>query len=360
MNKRKIMIVDDSAVFRVYLSRVIENSNQPLEVVTTASNGVNCLHKLAVPRYKPDVVLLDVMMPEMDGIETVDHIMERFPTPVIIVSSMTQRDVKRLLSNKGMSIFESGTVEFVRKPDASDPDAVRRFERELISKIRSLSPINLQKVFQGFDMKSFMSEEVVIPRKIRPTSVGHRNKVIIIGASTGGTRAISLILSKFPSKAPPLVIVQHMPEMMTNQWAERLDYLYKHLRITLARDGEQLKPNHVYIAPGGKHLVISEGRRIKLVEGERVNYVIPAIDVTFISAAKTYRQNVLAIVLTGMGKDGTEGAKKIKNMGGRVYTEDESTCVVFSMPRHVIEAKASDKIIPLHNMPVEIRTSTWI
>ncbi|MFW9992996.1 MAG: chemotaxis-specific protein-glutamate methyltransferase CheB [Candidatus Odinarchaeota archaeon] len=362
MSMRKVMVVDDSAVFRTYLTRIIKNSGKNIEVTSTASNGLNCLQKMEVPKYRPDVVILDVMMPEMDGIETVNHIMDRFPTPVILVSSLTHRDVKKLLSNAGMSLFESGTVEFVQKPDASDPSGVKRFERELTSKIVGLSPVNLQKAFQGFDLKSFMREELpTIPKPARKrVADDHQNKIIVLGASTGGTRAISLILSKFPSEAPPLVIVQHMPEMMTNQWAERLNQMYGNLDIVLASDGEYLKPNRIYIALGGKHLVIEFGKVIRLVEGERVNFVIPSIDVTMISAAKVYGQNVLGIILTGMGKDGTDGARHIKNAGGKVFVEHESTCVVYSMPRHIVEIKAADRIVPLHDMPAIIRTSEWI
>jgi len=267
---RKIMIVDDSAVFRLHISKIIKESGENMQVVATAPNGKICLQKMAIPKYAPDVVILDIMMPEMDGVETVRHIMDRFPTPVILVSSMKQKDVSKLLSNRGMSIFESGTVEFVAKPATDDKALNKLFERKIIATIRNLAPVNLQKVFQGFDMKAFMQEGTqVTPAVIRrPITVEHRNKIIIVASSTGGTRAVSLILSKFPSKSPPLVIVQHMPELMSDQWAERLDSLYKNLDIAVAKDGEKLKPNSVYIARGGKHLVIDRNKTIKLEEAK--------------------------------------------------------------------------------------------
>ncbi|MFW9992997.1 MAG: chemotaxis-specific protein-glutamate methyltransferase CheB [Candidatus Odinarchaeota archaeon] len=364
-NVRRIMIVDDSAVFRKYLTSIINSSRKNMMVIASAPNGKICLTKMAIPAYKPDVVILDIFMPEMDGIETFNHIMDRFPTPVIFISSMKQKEVSKLFSSAGMAAFETGTVEFVSKPDKADKEGGKKFEREIIEKIINLSPVNLQKVAEGFDIAKFMREET--PRsslRTRAASgtiyVPPREKLIIIGASTGGTRAISLILSKFPLKSPPVIIIQHIPDMMVEHWAERLQNLYASLDINVATNGESLLPSKIYIAPGGKHLVVERGKSISLVEGERVNFVIPSIDVTMISAAKAYRQHVLGIILTGMGKDGTDGARKIKNYGGKIFAEHESTCMVSSMPKSVIEENLADRIIPLHEIPGAIFTSGWI
>ncbi|MHA2295619.1 MAG: chemotaxis-specific protein-glutamate methyltransferase CheB [Candidatus Hodarchaeales archaeon] len=362
--KSKIMVVDDSAVFRRFISVIIKNSGMNLEVVASAPNGTVCLQKMAVPKFKPDLVLMDIMMPEMDGIEAISHIMDLYPTPVIIVSGMTKKDVDIALSEKGMAIFESGSVEYVKKPDHQLQGDQKRFERELIAKIESLSPVNLQEVYQGFNLESFMRDDErkdkIVKKSHKTVSIRHGDKIIIIGASTGGTRAVSLIISKLPVKSPPILVVQHMPEFMPALWAGRLQNLYRHLRIKIVREGEELMPNNIYVTPGKKHCIIEKGKKFKLVTGEKVNYVIPSIDVTFISAARIYKQNVLGIILTGMGKDGTNGANQIKKKGGKIFAEHESTCLVYSMPRNVIEANLVDKILPLHEIPSAILKSGWI
>lgn len=365
MNKKsiRVMIVDDSAVVRKYYTSIIENSNENIKVVTTANDGKICLTKLEIPKYKPDIILMDIVMPRMDGITTIGHIMDRFPTPIIVVSQLNQNEVNRALSNLGMSAFESGAVEFIRKPDTTNPNEVRIFERELIRKIKSLSPIDLLKVFTGFDLQSFLREEkdLDVVEKIpslAPPDV--KNRVIIIGASTGGPRAISLVLSKFPSKFPPVLIVQHMPEIMMESWVQRLERLYPDLNIKLAKNNDYIKSNTVYVAPGGVHLKVQRSKRVQLYFGEKVNFVIPAIDVTLESAAKVYKKGTLGVVLTGMGKDGTEGARTVKKFGGRIIVEDESTCVIFSMPKHVIQENLADLISPLHNIHSAIKRIGWM
>jgi two-component system chemotaxis response regulator CheB len=361
------MIVDESAVFRKFLSDIINNSKKNLVVIGTAPTGKICLTKMGVPAFKPDIVLIDIAMPEMygiDGVETISNIMDLFPTPVIVVTKMDKKEASKLISNKSMSALETGFVEFVKKPDIRNPVTTRAFKRDLLAKISSLSPINLQKVVQGFDVKSFMREKPSRPvsrsRVSMIASVPHRQKLMVIGASTGGTRAISLILSKFPLKFPPVVIIQHIPGMMVEQWVERLINLYKSLKISIATNGESLVPNRIYVAPGGRHLVIQQGKTIQLVKGEKVNFVIPSVDVTLSSAAEVYKQHLLGIILTGMGKDGTDGAKQVKKTGGKIFVEHKSTCMVYSMPKYVIDAKLADRVVPLHDIPGALLTSGWI
>ncbi|MHA2305866.1 MAG: chemotaxis-specific protein-glutamate methyltransferase CheB [Candidatus Hodarchaeales archaeon] len=358
----RVFIVDDSAVARQINTKVVTEAHDNFTVVGSAPNGKIALEKLKLSRYKADVILMDIMMPEMDGIETISHILDRFPTPVIIVSSLSQEDVDIALSNKGMSAFESGAVEFVNKPNILDKRDFFRFRRVLKEKISALSQVNLQLAYTGFDFKSFLKdeevEEVKIKYKVEKTQ--YRNLVIVIGASTGGPRAISLILSKLASRFPPIVIVQHMPKEMTDFWVKRLQSLYPHLRIKLSSHNEILKQNHVYIAPGGKHCAIRSGKTIRLYTGEPVNFVMPSIDVTFISAAKAYGNNVLAFILTGMGKDGLEGARMIKRAGGSVLAEHESTAVIYAMPRAIVEANLADDVVPLHDIPKFIRRQGWM
>ena len=360
----RVFITDDSAVMRQELVSIVNKGGIDAKVVGTAPNGVICLKKISLPRYKPDVLLMDIIMPEMDGFETIKHIMDRFPTPVIIVSGLSHKEVQKRIKKKGVSIFESGTVEFVEKPNPAIPNDKERFEGELLRKIVSFSRIGLERAISAFDFKSFLEvDEVEAPPEfIPPSDLVPRfgNKLIIVGASTGGPRAISLLLSKLTDWFSPVIIVQHMPCEMVEIWTLRLQRLYPDLRITLAHDGQYIKPGRIYIAPGGKHCFIDSGKTIRLVFGDKVNFVIPAIDVAFESAARVYKDGLLGVVLTGMGKDGMSGAEKIKTNGGRIIAEHESTCVVPSMPNAVIDNNSADIVVPLHDIPSVLKSEGWI
>lgn len=331
-------------------------------VVGTAPNGRIALEKLAIAKYRPNLILMDILMPEMDGFETIGHIMDRFPTPVIIVSSLTEHDIDKALTNIGMSAFESGAVEFVEKYDPRHPQDRGIFERTLLRKIKTLAKVNLTQVYKSFDFKAFLKDEdLYTPIKTPKLEVRDYSKnLIAIGASTGGPRAISLILSKLRNKFPPILVIQHMPEQMVRPWVKRLQGLYSWLKIKIPEDGERLQPNKIYVAPGSKHCAVRAGNKIKLYDGDRVNFVIPAIDVAFMSAAEVYGPNMLGIVLTGMGKDGYEGARMIKSLGGRIYIEDESTTVINSMPGAISKAKIADGKIPLHDIPSHLRRHGYI
>ena len=360
----KVFLVDDSAVIRHQITKIIVESQRNIEVIGGAPNGRVALLKMALPKYRPDVVLVDAIMPEMDGFETIKHIMDRFPTPVVLVSGLTKREVNSSLSNLGMSIFESGSVEFVKKPDPLVANDVNRFKRELLFKITNLSQIDLTRAYAGFDFRTFLMEEdtkkPIEETTPKDTSKGFNDFLLVIGASTGGPRAISLILSKIPVESPPIIIIQHMPEPMVDPWVKRLQSLYPHLNIRIPINRERILPNRIYIAPGGKHCGISKDKTFHIFGDERINFVIPAIDVTFIDAAKVYKQNVLGIILTGMGKDGFMGAKQIKAVGGKIFAEHESTCVISSMPKAVIDGNFVDEIVPLHNIPNTIQKYGWI
>ncbi len=359
----RVFIVDDSAVARQINSKIVAEADKRFIVVGTAPNGKIALEKLKFSRYRADVILMDIMMPEMDGIETISHIFDRFPTPVIIVSSLSQEDVDIALTNKGMSAFESGAVEFVRKANVLDKKDLDRFKHNLKEKISILSQVNLQRAYKGFDFRSFLREEIsedIEAERIRIEKEQYRNLIIVIGASTGGPRAISLILSKIALKFPPIVIVQHMPKEMTEIWVKRLQVLYSHLNIKLPSQNEIIKQNTVYIAPGGKHCAINSGKTFHLYTGKPVNFVMPSVDITLMSAADVYGKNVLALILTGMGKDGLDGAKIIKERGGTVLVEHEATAVIYAMPRWIVEAKLADDIIPLHDIPTYIRRKGWM
>ncbi|MFW9906057.1 MAG: chemotaxis-specific protein-glutamate methyltransferase CheB [Candidatus Thorarchaeota archaeon] len=361
----RVFLIDDSAIVRQQISKMIKKSKRNIELVGTATNGREALEKMILPDNKADVVITDVVMPEMDGIETINHIMDRFPTPVIVISALRKKEeIDVALSELGVAAFESGTVEFVRKPDPRVPDDVNRFEKELIHKVENLSKIDFLKIFSIFNIESLVKEEAIAKPLVKePPQVildKYRSKIIVIGASTGGPRAISMLLSMLPPKFPPILVIQHMPIGMVKPWVTRLKKMYSNLKIHVADNGTLLRPNHIYIAPAGKHCLVNQNKRIKLEAGEKVNFVIPAADVTFESVAKTFRKDALGIILTGMGQDGFRGAEVIKNSGGKIIAEDESTCIIPSMPKAVIDANLADRISPLHKIPTSIRGLGWI
>ncbi len=363
----RVFIVDDSAVFRQKITKMLEKSITGIIIAGTAPNGKIALEKLSLAKYKTDIILMDILMPEMGGFETIGHIMDRFPTPIIIVSGLTHREVARALTNLGMSAFESGIVEFVKKPNPKDRNDQQRFNRELIKKVQSFAYLSINKLIEGFDIQTYLRDEeeslepIIVPDRISDRiSSQNEDKLIVIGASTGGPRAISLILSNLPPKSPPVIIVQHMPEEMVESWCDRLQKLYPHLNINITEENQFLKPDHVYIAQGGRHCVVEKGKKLQSILGEKVNFVMPAIDVTFTTAAKVYHQNLLGIVLTGMGKDGLKGSHEIKKYGGSVIAEHNSTSIIPSMPNAVIEANLANQVVPLHKISSAIRSSGWL
>jgi two-component system chemotaxis response regulator CheB len=185
-------------------------------------------------------------------------------------------------------------------------------------------------------------------------------KLIIIGASVGGPTAITLLLSEFSQHFSPIIIVQHMYKEMVTPWSKNLQRHFPSLKISVPKNKVSIKSDHIYIAEGGKHSEVTEKREIYSYEGERVNFVIPSVDVTFISAAKVYGENLLGIILTGTGRDGAYGAKKIKESGGTIFVEHESTCVIDSMPKAVIETELADKILPIQDIPFQLRKDGWM
>ncbi len=349
----RVLIVDDSALYRQTISNILTRGNRKIKVVGKAATGEIALTKMEIPKFKPDIITMDIMMgppPEMDGFETISHIMDRDPMPVVIVSSLSKKEVDKSLSNLGMAAINSGYVEFVKKP-SDDPFDKKRFEKELMSKISILSHMNLVKAIKGFDLEYHLKEEPIAARKPKKGLKKFQDRLFVIASSTGGTRAIRLILPKIPSKFPPIVIIQHMVEEMVNRWVEGLKNENPHLNIVIPDDGELVRPNKVYIAPGGKHCAIQEGKRFNMYKGPKINFLIPSADVTFTSAAKVYGENVVGIVLTGMGKDGFDGAKSIKAVKGNIIAEHESTCVIYGMPKKVIEGNLVDRVAPLHKIP---------
>lgn len=326
----RILVVDDSAFMRKILTTQL-NSIPGFEVIATAVNGETALQKMEM--YQPDAITLDVEMPGIGGLETIKRIREKSSIPVFMLSSLQGTDIT-------IQALESGATDFIEKPKnlRENPDA---FRNELSAHIRAV-----------FHCKE--AATVVVPPKrqtvIRPGSF----KAVVIGASTGGPRALMEVIPKLPQNlAVPIFIVQHMPEGFTHSFAQRLNQSSA-VPVKEAQHGEEIVPGTVYIAPGNQHMVLDHGEII-LTQAPKQNGVRPAVDVLFQSAAQKYGAQLMAIIMTGMGKDGTEGMKHVKTAGGATIAQSEDSCVVYGMPGHAVKEGVVDTICDLAEIVKTLR-----
>ncbi len=339
MNKLKVLIVDDSAVVRQIFSEVL--SREPdLEVVGTAPDPYVARDKIVQTR--PDVITLDVEMPRMDGLTFLKKIMHYHPLPVIIVSSLTPRGGKMALQ-----ALELGAVEVLAKPGVY---AAGDLAAELPAKVRAAARVR-------FDSRK-IQEAAAKPPPARPAPLAQTtDKIIAIGASTGGTEAIKEVLMGLPQNTPGLVIVQHMPPKFTSAFAERLNQQCA-LEVKEAQDGDSVVTGRALLAPGNYHMLLKRsGARyfVQVKNGPPVHHQRPSVDVLFNSAALTAGANVIGVILTGMGADGAEGLLALKERGAYTIAQDEASCVVFGMPKEAIRKGAAQKVLSLPRIADEIR-----
>lgn len=329
----KVLIVDDSAIMRKLIFDILKKDPE-IEVVGQASNGKEAIEK--AKQLRPEVITLDIEMPEMDGLTALAHLKREVPhSKIIMFSSLTQEGAKATLE-----ALSKGAFDFVPKPSSkSFLESVKRIENELIPKIKAASPSLTDK---GLCKPSLLVKKTKLHSGVY--------KVLGIGVSTGGPQTLLEIFKDIPANFPvPILIVQHMPPLFTRQLAERLDRVTP-LKVKEAEDGDPLREGFVYIAPGDYHMVVTlenREKKIRINQDPPVNNCRPAVDVLFNSLAEVYNGSCLALVLTGMGKDGAEGAKKIKSKGGGVLAQDAQSSVVFGMPRAVIEAGVADEVLNL-------------
>jgi len=335
-----VLIVDDSAIMRKLITDILKK-DPDIEVVGQASNGREAIEK--AKQLKPEVITLDIEMPEMDGLTALSILKKELPnSKIIMFSSLTQEGAKATLE-----ALAKGAFDFVPKPSTkSFLESVKKIENELIPKIKAAGDLPEHKICRTF----FQATKA----KLRAGLY----KVLGIGVSTGGPQTLLEIFREMPANFPaPILIVQHMPPLFTKQLAERLDKVTP-LKVKEAEDGEPVREGFVYIAPGDYHMTVSaenREKRIRLNQGPPVNNCRPAVDVLFNSLAEVYNGTCLALVLTGMGKDGAEGAKKIKAKGGAVLAQDAKSSVVFGMPRAVIEAGVADEILNLSEISKRLK-----
>jgi len=343
----KVLIVDDSAFMRNTLSSMI-SSDHEIQVVGIARDGIEAVEKVA--SLKPDIVTLDVEMPRMDGMEALKRIMEKYPVPVLMVSSLTTEGAKTTLD-----ALDLGAVDFIPKNLSDLSINIIKIKELLIDKIKKIGKKGLVRL-----PRRTASRPLTMPEKT--AYAAHRRvNIIAIGSSTGGPKALQNILTLIPKDFPvPIVISQHMPPAFTGPFAERLNQLSA-IQVKEAENGEPIHKGVAYIAPGRGHMSIVRKRMTETVisvSEDRGEYIYrPSVDVLMLSVVENFSGHVLGVILTGLGNDGTKGMKEIKNKGGRTIAESEKTCVVYGMPRSVAEAGLADKVVPLDEIAGEIINS---
>lgn len=350
LRRIRVLVADDSALMRKLITEML-NTDAEIEVVATAMDGVFALKK--IEQYKPDVVTLDIMMPNMDGLTALQHIVHKFRLPVIIVSSLSKPGAEITIR-----ALEIGAVDFVTKPQNVLPEQVASIGNELIAKIKAV--FNYRPRLKLADSLANNPREILEkPNLVELTkpviAEGHQQtKLICIGISTGGPEALSFLLPKLPAKlAAAILIVQHMPEGFTAALAQRLDK-YCEMPVKEAANGDLILPGRVLIAPGGYHMYIRKralATTVVIDSGAPVSGHCPSVDVLFASAAKECGSNVLALIMTGMGEDGVAGLGQIKQVGGTVLAQDEASCVVFGMPRVAFARGYVDEVLGLEQIP---------
>lgn len=357
----KVLVVDDSGFFRRRVSEIL-SADPNIQVIGTATNGREAIEQAQA--LKPDVITMDYEMPMMDGITAVRNIMQRCPTPVLMFSSLTHEGARVTLD-----ALEAGAVDFLPKnfEDISrNPERVKQLLCEKIHSIarsnrRSLSPPPVaapaatavaQPVTRPATSTSPLARPVAAPAPAVASAAPKRKsyKLVAIGTSTGGPVALQRVLTQLPANFPaPIVLIQHMPAAFTKAFAERLDKLCR-ISVKEAEDGDVLCPGLALLAPGGKQMMVDARGVVKILPGdERLNYK-PCVDITFGSVAKSYADKVLAVVLTGMGADGREGARLLKQGGSQVWAQDEASCVIYGMPMAIVKANLADAIYPLDDI----------
>ncbi len=340
--KIKVLVIDDSALIRGVLKEIIDREKD-MECVGAAPDPL--VAREMIKALNPDVLTLDVEMPRMDGLDFLERLMRLRPMPVLMVSTLTERG-----SDITFRALELGAVDFIAKPKLDIARGMEEYAIEITDKIRATAQARVRKSVAGLPLHEKFSADAILP------SVAGRfsstEKLIVMGASTGGTEAIKEILMKLPADAPGVLVTQHMPEHFTKSFADRLDSLCK-ISVKEAEHNERILPGYAYIAPGDSHLLIkrSGARYIaELNQGELVNRHRPSVDVLFRSAANVAGANSLGIILTGMGKDGVQGMLEMKRAGSHTIAQDEASCVVFGMPKEAIAAGAACEVLPLQNI----------
>jgi two-component system, chemotaxis family, protein-glutamate methylesterase/glutaminase len=364
MKRIKVMIVDDSAVVRQVVGAALAEDKE-IEVIAAVADPLFAIERLKV--QWPDVIVLDVEMPRMDGITFLRKIMSERPTPVVMCSSLTETGAATTLD-----ALAAGAVAIVTKPKMGVKAFLQDASADLVAQVKAAASANVRKlasiastepraaatkVESGRVGQRFTADAILAPSG--PNAMKQTTeRIVAIGTSTGGTQALEEMLAALPSDAPGIAVVQHMPEKFTAAFAERLNKVCV-VTVKEAANGDRLLPSHVLIAPGGKHLMLKRSGAYyyaEVVDGTLVNRHKPSVDVLFRSVANCAGSNAMGVIMTGMGDDGARGLKEMHEKGAATLAQDEASCVVFGMPKEAIRLGAADRVLPLNELAKAVMT----
>jgi len=355
MDKIKVLIVDDSALVRQTLVSILE-SDPKIEIVGVAADPYIAVEK--IKECVPDVITLDIEMPRMDGLTFLKKLMSQHPIPVVVISTLTEKG-----TDSALLALEYGAVEVLAKPKVNTKVLLEQSKIELCDKVKAAALANVKR--RTFSSRTAINEvepklsaDAIIAKNRSSSMIQTTETVIAIGASTGGTEALKVVLQGFPADCPGIVIVQHMPEMFTKQFAQRLDSICK-INVKEAENGDKVLRGHALLSPGGKHMMLKRSGAfyyVEIVDGPFVNRHRPSVDVLFRSVARYAGKNVIGVILTGMGDDGAKGMLEMKEAGAHTIAQDEASCVVFGMPKEAIKLGGADKVMSLIEISQYIMT----
>jgi two-component system, chemotaxis family, protein-glutamate methylesterase/glutaminase len=346
--KIKVLIVDDSALVRQTLQDVL-SSDPEIEVIATASDPFVAVKRLR--QEVPDVITLDIEMPRMDGITFLQKLMLQHPIPVVMCSSLTEEG-----SETTLKALEYGAVEIIQKPRLGTKQFLEESTVRICDAVKAASLVRVKSIAAPPKVEPKLSADIVIEKPKPDGMIGTTDKVIVVGASTGGTEALKVFLQALPVDAPGVAVVQHMPEYFTGAFARRLDAICR-ISVKEAEGNDTLTRGHALIAPGHSHMLLKRsggGYFVEVKDGPLVSRHRPSVDVLFRSAARYAGKNCIGVIMTGMGDDGAKGMLEMKEMGVATLAQDEKSCVVFGMPKEAIKLGAVDKVLSLEKLAPEV------
>lgn len=354
IRKIKVLIVDDSAVVRQTLSAIL-NTDPKIEVMDTASDPFYAAR--IIQNEAPDVITLDIEMPRMDGLTFLRKIMRQHPIPVVIISSLTAEGTLTALR-----ALEYGAVEIITKPQLGTKQFIEESRIKLCDVVKAAAKAKLKirdiPLASSIEVTPKLSADAVLAKSYAHSMIKTTEIVVAVGASTGGTEALSIFLQSLPADCPGIVIVQHMPELFTKTFSNRLNEICK-INVKEAENNDTILRGHALIAPGNKHMLVKRSGAkyyVEVVDGPLVNRHRPSVDVLFRSTAQFAGSNSVGIIMTGMGDDGARGLLEMKESGAHTIAQDEKSCVVFGMPKEAIKLNAVDRILPLDKIGPHVLT----
>lgn len=355
MNPIRVLLVDDSAVVRQVLTEQLAR-DPAIKVISAVADPLFAMTRMQ--KEWPDVIILDIEMPRMDGLTFLRKIMDERPTPVVICSTLTEKGAATTLE-----ALAAGAVSVVTKPKLGLKRFMEEASADLATAVKAASQANLRKLNGGVPPSGSARKDSTPAMKLSADAVlapggsyalrQTTERIVAIGASTGGTQALERVLTALPSGCPGVAVVQHMPEKFTRAFAERLNRLCQ-IEVREASHGERLLPGHALIAPGGKHMILKRNGAyycVDVIDGPVVNRHRPSVDVLFRSAARYVGANALGIIMTGMGDDGARGLKEMRDAGASTLAQDESSCVVYGMPKEAVRLGGVQRVLPLPGLP---------